>query len=133
MNYWLKAIGSAKNRLDPDWLSTRSDLLDKIKFGKTKRPSGISRDDRLVLYAARWECFFGVAVVTSVEPRWDPSEEKWPWVLDVKVPLLVPRLDLAPRLSEMGVANTSVRQQSHIALTREQFEKAVGALVAVVV
>ena len=132
MNYWLKSIGSSDESLDEDWLQDRYDLLDRIRFAKNKRPSGVARHDRLVLYAARWECFYGVAIVVSAEPYEDQTEERWPWVLDVKVPLVVPRLDLAPHLKEMGVATTSVRQQSHIALTSEQFEKALGALVSLV-
>lgn len=129
MNYWLKSIGSSDDELEKFWLQQRSDLLEQIRFAKTKRPSGVARNDRLVLYAAGWECFFGAAIVTSDEPREDHGEQRWPWVLDVAVPLVVPRLDLAPHLSEMDVATTSVRQQSHIALTSAQFEKAIEALV----
>lgn len=128
MSYWLKSIGSADDELDRDWLGSRPDLLDAVRFARNKRPSGIALDDRLVLYAAGWECFYGVAIVTAAEPREDLAEERWPWVLDVTIPLVVPRLDLAPHLREMGVANTSVRQQSHIALTREKFEMALAAL-----
>lgn len=128
MNYWLKSIGASGDELKKYWLRSRGDLLDQIRFAKTKRPSGVARNDRLVLYAAGWERFFGVAIVTSLEPREDLGERRWPWVLDVAVPLVVPRLDLAPHLSEMDVATTSVRQQSHIALTSRQFEKAVRAL-----
>jgi hypothetical protein len=132
MNYWLKSIGSADDKLDRNWLYPRGDLLDEIRFATNKRPSGIARGDRLVLYAAGWERFYGVAIVTSAESREDLAEERWPWVLDVTVPLVVPRLDLAPHLREMDVANTSVRQQSHISLTPEKFDMAVAALVSLV-
>lgn len=132
VSYWLKSIGAADHTLEKNWLDDRYDLLDKIRFATNKRPSGVSRDDRLVLYAAGWECFYGIAIVESAEPREDLGEERWPWVLDVRVPLVVPRLDLAPRLSEMDVATTSVRQQSHIRLTEDQFESAVEALTGLV-
>jgi hypothetical protein len=132
MNYWLKSIGASDDLLDKNWLDDRKDLLDEIRFATNKRPSGVARDDRLVLYAAGWECFYGIAIVTSAEPREDLAEERWPWVLDVRVPLVVPRLDLAPRLHEMDVATTSVRQQSHISLTAAQYEKAIKALVELV-
>jgi len=128
VKYWLKSIGAANHRLDNDWLNERYDLLDRIRFAKNKRPSGVSVGDRLVLYAAGWERFYGVAVVTSAEPKEDLAEERWPWVLDVEVPLVVPRLSMAPGLDEMDVATTSVRQQSHISLTEEQFNKALAAL-----
>lgn len=132
MNFWLKSIGATDHLLEKNWLDQRYDLLDRVRFAANKRPSGINRDDRLVLYAAGWECFYGIAIVTSAEPEKDLQEERWPWVLDVKVPLVVPRLDLAPRLNEMDVATTSVRQQSHIRLTEDQFESAVDALAGLV-
>lgn len=132
MNFWLKSIGASGDELDDDWLRLRADLQDQIRFATNKRPTGVAREDRLVLYAAGWERFFGFAIVLSAESKKDPKEERWPWVLDVTVPLIVPRLSLAPRLHEMDVASTSVRQQSHIALTNDQFEKAVTALVSLV-
>src|SRR5438105_282437 len=100
-------------------LKNRLDLLDRIRFAKNKRPSGVNAGDMLVLYAAGWERIFGIAIVTSDEPYEFivEGEKRWPWVLDVTVPLVVPRLTLAPGLSEINVANTSVRQQSHIRLT----------------
>lgn len=132
MKFWLKSIGAADHTLDNDWLDERYDLLDRIRFAKNKRPSGVSIGDRLVLYAAGWERFYGIAVVTSPEAEEDLAEERWPWVLDVEVPLVVPRLTMAPRLEEMDVATTSVRQQSHIELTKGQFDKAVSALAGLV-
>jgi hypothetical protein len=131
---FLKMIGTATDRLDNDWLFGRSDLLDHVRFSRTKRPSGVSRGDFLVYYAAGWERFFGIAIVTaqSAEEIIEPGEERWPWRLGVRVPLVVPRIELAPRLSELGVANTSVRQQSHIVLTDEQYRMAFDALTGVV-
>lgn len=130
MKFWLKSIGAANHTLDNDWLNERYDLLNRIRFAKNKRPSGVSIGDRLILYAAVWERFYGVAIVTSAEPEEDLAEERWPWVLDVEVPLVVPRLAMAPTLDKMDVATTSVRQQSHIALTGDQFDKALAALTA---
>lgn len=132
MNYWLKSIGASGDELRGNWLDSRPDLLDEIRFARNKRPSGVARGDRLVLYAAGWECFFGVAIVVASESREDLAETRWPWVLDVTVPLVVPRLDLAPHIRQMDVANTSVRQQSHISLTPEKFQKAVAALMSLV-
>lgn len=137
MQTFLKSIGAANAKLGDAWLtdpwggmSNRLDLLDTIHFAKNKRPTGVNRDDRLVLYAAGWERIFGVAVVRSDEPYEliTPGQERWPWALDVVVPLVVPRLSLAPELSEIKVANTSVRQQSHIRLSDEQYALAVAAL-----
>jgi hypothetical protein len=132
MNFWLKSIGATDHRLKNNWLDSRYDLLDRVRFAANKRPSGVSLGDRLVLYAAGWERIYGIAIVTSPEAKEDLAEERWPWVLDVKVPLVVPRLDLAPGLDKIDVATTSVRQQSHIRLTKDQFESAVEALAGLV-
>jgi hypothetical protein len=139
---FLKSIGAAPDlKLGSDWLTTgwggmkdRTDLLDHVRFARNKRPSGVKTGDKLVFYAAGWERFFGIGIVVSDEPyeKVEPGEERWPWMLDVRVPLVVPRLDLAPHISEIRVANTSVRQQSHIRLSDDQFELAKKALVALV-
>jgi len=134
---FLKSIGSADDPLNNDWIAhgwrglpNRTDLLDRIRFARNKRPTGVQRDDKLVLYASGWERFFGVAIVVSPEPYDDPAEgeERWPWVLEVRVPLVVPRLELAPRISEINVAPTSVRQQSHIHMSDDQYRLALDAL-----
>ena len=137
MQKFLKSVGATNAKLSDDWLTTpwaeranRIDLLDRIHFARNKRPTGVRNGDRLVLYAAGWERIFGIAVVTSDEPYElvEEGQERWPWALDVAVPLVVPRLSLAPALAEMKVPNTSVRQQSHIRLTDEQYILALAAL-----
>lgn len=138
---FLKSIGSAADPLGNDWLTTgwgnltnRTDLLDQVRFPKNKRPTGVHKGDKLVFYAAGWERIFGVGLVTSDEPYESivAGEERWPFVLNVEVPLIVPRLELAPPLSAINVANTSVRQQSHIRLADQQYALALEALVAAV-
>lgn len=84
---------------------------------------------KMVLYAAGHECIFGVAVVRTGEiyEHLVEDEERWPWALDVDVPLLVGNLRLAPKLSEINVGPLSVRQQSHISLDEQQYGLAVSA------
>jgi hypothetical protein len=127
---WLKMIGAADNRLENEWLRDRYDLAERVRFPRNKRPSGVSSGDRLVLYAAGWERIYGVAIVQSDEVRFEPrtDEERWPWVLDVVTPVAVPRLDDAPTRQDLGVASTSVRQQSHIHLTDAEYERALELL-----
>lgn len=136
--YFLKSVGATADKLDNEWMTTvrgngsdRTDLLDRVRFAKNKRPSGVHAGDYLVFYAAGWERIFGIAHVVSEHPYElsESGEERWPWILDIETPLVVPRLTMAPHLSEIHVANTSVRQQSHIRLTEEQYRLAVDALV----
>lgn len=128
MAYWLKMIGASGHTLDNDWLDTRYDLIDRVRFARNKRPTGVASGDRLVLYAAGWERFYAIAIVTTETPYRDDAEPRWPWVHDVTVPLVMPRLEMAPALAELGVAPTSVRQQSHIRLSDAQYERAFEAL-----
>lgn len=141
MQAFLKAIGSThkdRRKLDDEWMSDsdeatpgRVDLLDKIRFARNKRPSGVYKGDKLVLYASGWKVFFGVATVLTddIHEEVTDEEEPWPWVRDVEVPLVVPRLSIAPHISEIRVKNTSVRQLSHKHLTDEQYELALDALI----
>jgi hypothetical protein len=128
---WLKMIGAADEELDNDWLEERDDVVERVRFPTSKRPSGVSHGDRLVLYAAGWERIYGIAIVKSREPRFEPRSDgdRWPWVLDVEIPLAVPRLKLAPTLEELGVPSTSVRQQSHIHLSDAHYKRAIELLV----
>lgn len=127
---WMKMIGAADEMLEDEWLNGRYDLADRVRFPENKRPTGVSRGEPLVLYAAGWERIFAIAVVTSYEPDYDPQpgEERWPWVLGVRLPLAVPRLRVAPTLRDLGVASTSVRQQSHIKLSEAEYERALELL-----
>jgi hypothetical protein len=134
---FLKSIGAADAKLGENWLTdpwgpskNRLDLLDRVHFAKNKRPTGVHEGDALVYYAAGWERIFGVAIVTSEKPYElvEDDQKRWPWTLNVVVPVVVPRLSLAPGLAEIKVANTSVRQQSHIRLTDEQYLLALAAL-----
>lgn len=126
---WLKMIGAAGQTLENDWLQDRYDVARRIRFAKNKRPSGVSRGDKLVLYAAGWERIFAIAVVKSDHPLEDGVEERWPWGLDVRIPIAVPRLDEAPSLGDLGVASTSVRQQSHIKISDETYQRAIDLLI----
>lgn len=133
--YWLKSIGAASDPMVEDYLTTpwgkggRLDLLTRIQFAKNKRPSGMEAGHKMVLYAAGHERIFGVAVVTTGEILEEAAhgEERWPWALDVEVPLLVGDLRIAPMLSAMNVGPLSVRQQSHISIGDEQYALAIEA------
>lgn len=137
VRFWLKTVGAASSRLPNDWLTnaygSRTDLLELVRFPRTKRPTGISANDRLVYYAAGELRYFAVVEVTSREPIEGLEEERWPYALHVHPLLLVPRLDAAPPLSDLQLhkGNLSVRHQSHIELSYDQFQSAVAGLARV--
>jgi len=137
--YWLKSIGSTsfpmvEDYLREPWGKGRLDILDHMRFSKNKRPSGMSAGHKMVLYAAGHERIFGIATVTTGEiyEQGEDTEERWPWALDVQVPMLVSDLRIAPHLSAINVAPLSVRQQSYISLTAEQYALAIDAFCSAV-
>jgi hypothetical protein len=133
IRYWLKTVGAADARLPDDWLTDRRaarlDLLHTVRFPRTKRPTGVSAGDLLVYYAAGELCYFATAEVLSSEAA-ETGEDRWPYMLEVRARLVVPRLSLAPPVSDLGLrrGNLSLRHQSHIELSRLQFETAVAGL-----
>ncbi|MDQ5807046.1 MAG: hypothetical protein M3320_00040 [Actinomycetota bacterium] len=137
MQHWLKMVGAANWPLPNEWLADgggrRTDLLDRVRFSRSRRPSGVRAGDRLVYYAAKWQRYFAVVEVISTESYEEEAESRWPLALDVEAKLLVPKLSIAPPVTDLNLraGNYSVRTQSHIALNREQYARAVAGLAAV--
>lgn len=131
--YWLKTVGAADARLPNDWLTdpqaARLDLLHRVRFPRTKRPTGVSAGDLLVYYAAGELRYFATAEVLSSEPVLT-GEGRWPYMLEVRARLVLPFLSVAPPVSDLGLrrGNLSLRHQSHVELSRQQFEAAVLGL-----
>ncbi len=71
MQHWLKMVGAANWPLPNEWLADgggrRTDLLDRVRFSRSRRPSGVRAGDRLVYYAAKWQRYFAVVEVISTE------------------------------------------------------------------
>jgi hypothetical protein len=68
-----------------------------------------------------------VVEVTSSEvfeardhPRYS---KRWPWRMGVRPRIVVPSLDDAPSLDDVGLDSLRLRRQSHIRLTREEWER----------
>lgn len=128
---WLKSVGSADDPLLDDWLDGRSYLLRSVWF--PKHPRSIRAGDLLVYYAAGHLRVPAVVEVESDEvfeardhPRYS---ERWPWRMEVKPLVVVPRVSDAPTLSAMRIDHLRVRQQSHILLTTEELAEFRTALV----
>lgn len=95
-----------------------------------KQPRRIIKGDAIVLYAAGWRVIFAVGEATTMPypaPRVDP---KYPWLVDVTwdEESTVPYVHHGLSLATIGVDGKSVRQQSHIEVSEEQYRAAVRAL-----
>lgn len=125
--HWLKANGHARGPLPADWLATGRGLT---RTGFPRRPR-IVPGDRLVYYASVWRVVYAVVEVTGEPEQLSDAPARWPWGVAVTPLLLIPSLDDAPPVEAAGVFARSMSQQSHIRLTREQYERAVDAIASV--
>ena len=126
MRYWIKCSGTSQQPLDvDDWrLRRRAWQRNQGPVSAFPRRPRIERGDRLVNYAVGSARAFGagriylVEEVLSAEPE-PGGHERWPWVVEVREVLSVPRLSIAPELREIGVSPRSLSQHSHIRLSQE--------------
>jgi hypothetical protein len=122
---WIKTVGSSDDPLEREWLEGRGYLLDFVWF--PKYPRSIRGRDLLVYYAATHGVFPAVVEVRSDEveesrdhPRYS---KRWPWRMAVRPRLVLPNLDDAPTLEQVGINSLRLRRQSHIVLTDEEWEQ----------
>ena len=121
---WLKAVGSQSDPLDADWRSRNSYLLTQCFF--PKHPRSLRASDVLVYYAARWGCCPALLEVVSDEVDDDVAAHpihgrRWRWKMAVRPLVTLPLAD-APSLADAGIDPLRVRRQSHILLTRKEYE-----------
>lgn len=130
--YFIKAFGSAGNRVPANWLSDENwqDRLRSVVF--PKYPRSVSQGSRLIYYAAGTRRFCAVLEVTSdgPEPTTEGDARRWPYQLSVRPLVVIPADEMAPTLEEVGVDPLRLRRQSHIRLTEAEYRRIAGAVVA---
>ena len=128
MNYWLKSLGTHKDRIPATGLASIAWVTDDIGFpvDPNVRPG-----DRLVLYASGFGQIFGVVEV-NLPPSLDSRAEPWGYRVPVRARIVIDDLERAPRLETLNAGSRdvrrSIRQQSHIRLAAEEYDTAVEAL-----
>ena len=122
---WIKTIGSADDRLKERWLEERGFLLESVWF--PKHPRSLRAGDLLVYYAAGMGVFPAVVELTSSDVEEDPPHprhaKRWPWRMSVRPRLVIPTLSDAPTLADSGINPLRLRRQSHILLSRPEWER----------
>jgi hypothetical protein len=135
MAWWIKVAGTGESAFTQDrWDARRARLLaDGRADSLFPRRPRIAQSDLLVVYASGSAATYGearfIAVerVVSAEPQ--PSgHDRWRWKLVTELVVAVDSLAHAPALREIEVSPKSLRQHSHIRLSDEQGERAIGLL-----
>jgi hypothetical protein len=123
---WLKAIGSKDSPIDEIWWEDRERVLI-IDF--PNRPKSVKPGDLLVVYAAGKGVIVGILEVTDKYYRAD-NYERWPWALKTKRLVAKPLSEGASLevLDDERPIGKSIRQKSHIKLSRGEAAKALDAL-----
>jgi hypothetical protein len=129
-SYWLKVVGMGESGkpIEDNWKTHRRLLERSVMF--PKRPRRIKAGDTIVLYAAGWRVIFAAGEATTI-PYSPPSvDPKYPWLVDVvwEEDSTLPFVHHGIPLAALGVDGKSVRQQSHISLTEEQYRAAIRSL-----
>ena len=124
---------------EPNWWREIPWVSDRhlIRNSRPSRKPSYRQGERLVLYLVGPSVCPAIVEVTR-EPRFDPERveneglpgdaEKWGWLIEVRV-LRTTTLVRAPRLHDLGVASSSVRQHGHIRLNRTQYDRALSEIV----
>lgn len=116
---WLKSVGTQEEPLKADWRVGDDHLLTSVWF--SKHPRSIRGGDILVYYAARHQVLPAIVEVVSDEVH-DDGGARFRYRMEVRALVTVGLRD-APSLGDTTISPTSVRRQSHIYLTPEQFRK----------
>jgi hypothetical protein len=121
---WLFVRGRGERPLD-----ARVRAADIHAHSSSKRPS-VQRGDEAILYAAAWQCVFGVVDVVG-DPENDPARERWAWRFAIRARVVVEDLHDAPPVEAAGIFPQSLWRHSHIRLSDEQFDRARALIKAV--
>lgn len=128
--YWLKSIGSSDDPQADDWVVSAPTELREIHWAEKGKPQ-VAVGDYLVYFASGKDSILGIVEVDSPVDKHGP-EEQWPWRCDVKPHLVLGSIDeRAPALQDVLLPphmSKSVRQQTHIRLAPEEYERALTAL-----
>ncbi len=93
-----------------------------VAHAASRRPT-VQPGELAILYAAVWQCVFGVAEIVGV-PEHDPTRVRWSWRFSIRPLALVPDLALAPAVEEAGVFPQSLWRHSLIRLDEQRFQRA---------
>jgi hypothetical protein len=128
--YWLKSVGSTDDPQADDWPETAPQELSHVRFPAKGKPS-VQPGDYLVYYASGHERIIGIAEVFT-PPTKDNGEARWPWRCEIRPRIILGRIHRSPSLDVMtGPARDfrrSVRQQSHLEISEEEYRRARTAL-----
>jgi hypothetical protein len=127
--YWLKALGTSTDRMTRYWVRDSPEDLRNIGF--PRNPS-VRVGDPLVYYASGYGKVVGLVEV-FMPPSLDNREAPWSYRCDVRPRIAIADIERGVELDELNVPGErdlrkSIRQQSHIRLSAEEYDRAFAAL-----
>lgn len=131
--YWFKLLGMGdrKEPLVDDWISTHGGILRNSVMFPPREPK-VQKGDLIVLYAAGKRIVFAIAEATSFPYQRPDVDQRWPWLVNVRYLHRRQFLHDGIPLSAINVDGRdlakSIRQKSHIRLSKIEYEAAVRAL-----
>jgi hypothetical protein len=126
--YWLKLLGTAGHQMQDDWTNEDERSGD---FVASRKRMAMKPGDRVVCYATGIGSVFAVGTVTSF-PYKAPDDEGFEWRVSVELEDPKQFLHEGVPLDYLNVdgrdLRKSIKRQSHVKLSRAEFEAAVKAL-----
>jgi hypothetical protein len=124
MAHWLKNLGSGTGRMDESLIPR---VLRELRFPRRPR---VAVGDKMALYALGHDRVFAIVEIFA-RPYEIEGPNNWDrWEVETR-PVLSMGYHGAPRLADLTVdrdLELSVRQQSHIGLTGDEYRRAVELL-----
>jgi hypothetical protein len=133
--YWVKAFGSAGERLADDWRAARKGVLQgHATFGQN--PKSVGKGDGIVYYAAGTGLVFAAGTVTSFPYPNATNSPEWPFRVDVSLEVAKDYVHEGIRLEDLNRPTSHndvrlrIKRRSHVQLTLDEYKRALTLLKA---
>jgi hypothetical protein len=135
MRYWVFTIGRKDLPPPRDWLAYWSHHLTESWFAATKRPVGVSRGDRAIVYGSQARGFLAALEVESDAPepnthRNRAEAERYPYVLRHRLLISKPADENVASPEEAGLNPRRIVRGPHTEISHDEYERCVAALLA---
>jgi hypothetical protein len=137
-DYVLKGIGTGREPIPQFWVPSRIGASNWLGFSGHRGKPNLGEGTHVLLYAPGWMRTPAAGMITS-DPEYapDPGQwiedhsvdwkvqyDRWPWTVSWEPRLIVPDVQLAPHIDDLGINRLSVRSQSYVNIAADVFDLA---------